>query len=220
MPAEVQVGFAVPYTAIDTARAQSAGLPVIIGAQNCSTYDRGSYTGEVSAEMVADAGADFVILGHNERRTLFHESLQDVRQKVVRAIEAGLQVVLCCGENREERTAGRSTEVIVEQICSAIQGIEVPRLWIAYEPAWAIGGEQAADPDTIVATLTAVQQGINDIIKEPQFLYGGSVTHDNVQQFCGHSLLSGVLVGRMSTDPAKFAELVRKMGAQPSSCTC
>jgi len=215
VPAEVQVGFAVPYTAIDAARAQSAGLPVTIGAQNCSMYDRGSYTGEVSAEMVADAGADFVILGHNERRTLFHESLDDIRQKVSRAVEAGLQIVLCCGENAEERAAGRGIEIIVEQIRSAVEGLEVPRLWIAYEPAWAIGAGDAADSDTIMETLFAVKEGVSSFLKEPLFLYGGSVTPDNVAAVTEHSIVSGVLVGRISTDPTKFASLVRNMRARP-----
>ena len=214
VPAQLVVGFAVPYTAIDTAARAVQDLSVEIGAQDCADRRQGAFTGEVSAEMVREAGAQFVILGHSERRRFFHETDAVIREKVQLAQQAGLKIVLCCGETAEERDQGRGGEVLQEQVRGAVEQFQSTELLIAYEPVWAIGTGNAASPELIEETLVGLSAWLTGIYPVvPPLLYGGSVTPETVGGIVARPHVQGVLVGGPSTDPVLFARLCQAAAA-------
>jgi triosephosphate isomerase len=219
LPSKVEVGFAVPFTALSLAAdlcqtRQVEGLHVggEIGAQDCAPVEKGAYTGEVSAEMVREAGGSFVILGHSERRRLFGETDALIREKVACAEKQGLRIVLCCGETAEERREGLSLEVVQRQIEQALHGLQVRDLLIAYEPVWAIGSGQAATPQDVEAITTPLCHWMHHHLKiQAPVLYGGSVNPENAQALVQVPGISGVLVGGPSTDPLLFHRVVQSV---------
>jgi triosephosphate isomerase (TIM) len=182
---------------------------VAIGAQNCHAEPSGAFTGEISAEMLADAGAAAVIVGHSERRALCHESDADVCRKAQAAWRAGLLAIVCIGETREDRVAGRTLAVIGSQLDGSIpDGATAGNLVIAYEPVWAIGTGLTPTPadvaevhgfirDRLVARFTGSAAGI-------RLLYGGSVKPSNAKELMAVANVDGALVGGASLDPKDF----------------
>jgi triosephosphate isomerase len=216
LPQQVQIGFAVPFTALALASTlcqphQEAGFQLggEVGAQDCAPYERGAFTGEVSAEMIQEAGGSFVILGHSERRRLFAETDAMVREKVRCAALRGLAVVLCCGETQQERDAGRSIEVVTRQLELALEDIEQIDLRVAYEPVWAIGSGEAASPENLMPVVEGLQRWLRARYeKEVPILYGGSVTPQNAGVLGAVPHVAGILVGGPSTDPVLFHQVV------------
>jgi triosephosphate isomerase len=174
---------------------------VSIGAQDCSAHKSGAYTGEVSAAMIADMGAKYVIVGHSERRQYHFETNEIVREKAMRAIEAGLIPIICVGETLQDKEAGRTLEVIEKQVKESIPDKD---FIIAYEPVWAIGTGRVATADDIAP----VHRHIAAMSPMP-ILYGGSVKGSNAAEIMSIPNVGGVLVGGASLKPDDFLPIIK-----------
>ncbi|MFL5645808.1 MAG: triose-phosphate isomerase [Chloroflexota bacterium] len=191
-----------------------------VGAQNVHHELQGAYTGEISAPMLVGL-ADWVIVGHSERRRDFGESDEIIGRKLARAVESGLRPILCVGEQLAEREAGDQTEVVRRQLAGALEGhaseaLATAGLVIAYEPVWAIGtGRNASGQDASTmadAIRTAVGEGWPAVADELPILYGGSVTSANIGEFLAEPAIDGALVGGASLKPDEMAGIVARAG--------
>ena len=190
---------------------------IILGAQNMYPEPKGAFTGEISAEMLLSAGARMVILGHSERRHIFGETDGFINAKVRRALEVGLVPILCIGETLEQRKAGKTNDVLREQITKSLAGVQIDdphKIIIAYEPVWAIGTgvnatpEQAQEAHTFVRGLLAQLWG-EQVAQEVRILYGGSVKPANAQSLLTQPDVDGALVGGASLDADSFEGIIR-----------
>jgi len=216
LDSENLVCLAVPYTAISEAAKLAENSNILIGAQNMNDSSEGAFTGEISGKMLLEAGCEFVVLGHSERRAYFHESNAFINRKVKRALESGLKVILCVGETLEERESGKMEELLGRQLKGSlldIEGADFKDIIIAYEPVWAIGTGKTATP----AIADEAHKYCRSIIKElfgeaiaeqVQILYGGSVKPSNVKDLMVEENIDGALVGGASLKPESFVELV------------
>ena len=211
----VQVAIAPPFTWLDTVRQVVQGSPVLLAAQDVAATSVGAYTGEVSAEMLVDAGVKLVIVGHSERRHGIGESDEIVLQKVRRAAEAGLQVTLCVGETAEERDAGNAEVVVERQVAAVLSQVDLKEvaLQVAYEPVWAIGtGRTAAPKDArcMHAHIRAIVASVVGPIAAEELIiqYGGSVKADNAAALLAEEGVDGLLVGGASLEVAAFTALM------------
>lgn len=184
---------------------------IMLGAQNLYLGAQGAYTGEVSGAMLHDAGCEYVLIGHSERRTLFHDDLHTVAEKFKAALQAGLKPILCIGETRAERESGATESVLRTQLQSVIDaaGIETfKQAVIAYEPVWAIGTgltatpEQAQDAHAYIRQLFA--QNNVDLAKTIRILYGGSMKPENAASLLAMPDIDGGLIGGASLDANSF----------------
>jgi len=184
-----------------------------LGAQNLHFAEKGAYTGEISPLMLADL-CEFVIIGHSERRQYFHETGEIVNKKVVAALKVGLKPILCIGERLEENEAGRTEEVVAEQLSSSLAGIkDLNGLVIAYEPVWAIGTGKAATAEQANETIAFIRQNIaklydDKLAQKTRILYGGSVTAANAAEFMQQPEIDGALVGGASLKATEFLSIV------------
>ncbi|PPQ85073.1 hypothetical protein CVT24_010271 [Panaeolus cyanescens] len=188
---------------------------VKVAAQNCYVKESGAFTGETSPRQLIDAGISWVILGHSERRTLFHETSEDVAQKTRVAIDTGLSVILCIGETLAEREAGKTKEVCETQLKAVVALLKEEdwsKVVIAYEPVWAIGTgkvattQQAQDAHADVRSFIASAVSAN-VANNIQILYGGSVTAANCKELAKQQDVDGFLVGGASLKP-EFADII------------
>ncbi len=191
------------------------GSTVKVFAQTMHGEPSGAFTGEVSAAMLVDAGADGVILGHSERRQLFGETDDSLAVKVPVALDAGLQPILCVGETEEEREAGATTAVLQRQVSCDLVGVADDRLAevvIAYEPIWAIGTGRTASPEQAEEAISVVRGVVAGrsaaAAEDVRILYGGSVKPDNAAELLGRPGIDGALVGGASLDPETFGAIV------------
>jgi triosephosphate isomerase len=189
------------------------GSQVGIGAQNAYWLDKGGYTGENSVVMYQAAGAQYILIGHSERRHLFGETDEDVRKKIVATVVNKLVPVLCVGETQKEKDNNRTEEVVERQLQSALTNLLVDdgdKIFIAYEPVWAIGTGR----DCSAGDATKVQQKIAELAKEilPNvefyFLYGGSVNSENISQHLADKNVDGVLVGGASSKAESLSDII------------
>lgn len=186
---------------------------VALGAQHAYWVERGGYTGEVSMDMYKKAGAAYVLIGHSERRHIFHESNHDVRQQIERALEVGLVPVVCVGETAEEREKGETDKIIEIQVRAAFEDIKWNKeqlCVIAYEPVWAVGTGNACDPleaERMHQLVKTIVSGLTPQM-EPIMLYGGSVRAENVRSFLEQKHIDGVLVGQASTQESSILNLI------------
>ena len=179
-----------------------AGSGVALGAQDCHPAEKGAYTGDISAEMLKDAGCGFVILGHSERRHGCGESDAAVRAKVAAAWRAGLNAILCVGETRAERETGQAVAVVTRQLAGSLPGgATADRLVIAYEPVWAIGTGLTPTLDDIAAIHQAIRTAIPP---RTRMLYGGSVNPKNAAEILSLDDVDGALVGGASLKADDF----------------
>jgi len=185
--------------------------PVMLGAQNLYLGTQGAFTGEVSGVMLADAGCQYVLIGHSERRSIIKEDLDLVAAKFKAAVEAGLKPILCVGETQAEREAGKTASIISEQLESVIQlaGIEAFRqAVIAYEPVWAIGTGLTATPEQAQEVHASIRQLVSqnqvDIGRAIRILYGGSMKPDNAASLLAMPDVDGGLIGGASLDAKSF----------------
>ncbi|MBV1960097.1 MAG: triose-phosphate isomerase [Oleibacter sp.] len=214
LPCDVAVFPPFPYL---TLAATELGRSAInVGAQNCSDQRSGAYTGEVSTEMLADCGAELVIIGHSERRALYGETDEVVLSKTRLAIDAGLVAVVCVGETLEERKAGREETVVAAQLTlllSELTDADWKNVVVAYEPVWAIGTGETASPEqaqaihAYIRTLLAERSA--NIAEETRILYGGSVKSANAADLFSQTDIDGGLVGGASLDAAEFIGICR-----------
>lgn len=214
---QAEVWLAVPFTALYALAAliQEKSIAIEVGAQNIFDASEGAYTGEIAAKMVKEAGGSFVILGHSERRHLFHESDAFVNRKVKRALEEGLRPLLCVGETETQRANGETEKVLEEQLLKSLEGVnDLEKLVLAYEPVWAIGtGKRAAVEDAISAHAFCRKVIGNKWGKEVAtslvIQYGGSVKPENAKELLEAEGVDGLLVGGASLSPASFSEIIK-----------
>lgn len=207
-----------PFTALGEVVAAVAGTPVKVGGQDLHWEDAGAYTGEISAPMLRDAGCEFVLVGHSERRTLFHETDESAARKVRAALRAGLRPILCVGETLEEREAGRTMERVGAQLEAGLSGLargDVERLLLAYEPVWAIGTGRTASPAQAEEVHAAIREALkgwygNETASCAIILYGGSVKPANSYALSKESDIDGFLVGGASLAADDFLGIVRE----------
>lgn len=210
---KVEVAIAPPYTLIHPIHREAEQIAV--GAQDCHHEDGGAHTGDISAAMVADAGASFVILGHSERRTGHGESDALVRAKAGAAFAAGLKVILCCGESAVTRDSGKAVAFVKKQLKASLPPVEqlpaelAERLTVAYEPLWAIGTGTPATTDDIAEMHSVIRALLIELLGEEQgpevrILYGGSVKPDNAAAIFAVPDVGGALVGGASLTADSF----------------
>ncbi|WP_406858244.1 triose-phosphate isomerase [Alsobacter sp. KACC 23698] len=198
-----------PATLVAMAAA-AVGAQIAIGGQDCHAKPNGAHTGDVSAEMLADLGATHVIVGHSERRTDHRETDADVRAKAEAAWRAGLTAILCVGETKDEREAGKTLDIVKRQLRGSIpEGATAAILVVAYEPVWAIGTgvtPTAKDVEEVHAMIRAELRGIVGDEQAPQvrILYGGSVKPSNAAELMAVPDVDGALVGGASLKAADF----------------
>jgi triosephosphate isomerase len=204
-----------PFTALAKAAELVKGSAIHVGAQNLFWEEQGAYTGEISPAMVLEL-AEFVILGHSERRALFHDTDEIVNWKILAALKTGIKPIFCVGETLEENESGRTGEVVSHQIKAGLDGVSIEQMtdiMIAYEPVWAIGTGKAATPDGanqiikdyIRGELTSI--ATNEIAEQIPILYGGSVKPGNAKDFFQQPDIDGALVGGASLKAVDFIKI-------------
>jgi triosephosphate isomerase len=213
---DVDVGVFPPFVYLaDVARAL-AGSPIRVGGQNCCDQVEGAFTGEVSAKMLVDVGAQLVILGHSERRHVYGETDELVQKKVRTALDAGLDVILCVGETLAEREKKATESVIGRQLergLSGVQARELARITLAYEPVWAIGTGHNATPEQASAAHAYLRGVLSSLYHEGgaenvRIQYGGSVKPSNAASLLSAPDVDGCLVGGASIAADTFLPLL------------
>jgi triosephosphate isomerase (TIM) len=199
---------AVPHPYLGVAK-EAFPSCIKVGAQDCSRFRSGAYTGETSAEMIREMGAEYVIIGHSERRRYFGEGADMLLEKITNALDAGLKVVLCVGEGAKEREGGRFLDVIKGQILALeprLEGSE--NVDVAYEPVWAIGTGRVAATEEVSEVFRNLRTWLDGMDFSGRLVYGGSVSGNNCGEICGIPELDGFLVGNASLT-ADFNEIAR-----------
>jgi len=202
------------FTALPAVVEATRGTGVRVAGQNMHEAESGAYTGEVSAAMIAEAGATAVVLGHSERRRLFGETDEALARKVPAALSAGLEPILCVGETEEERDADRMEKVLERQIradLADVGGSQLERIVVAYEPVWAIGTGRTATPEQAEDAIRFVRgllaESDRAAAERIRILYGGSVNPDNADELISRPQIDGALVGGASLEPDDFAAI-------------
>ena len=213
-PARARVAICAPATLIERLARTVQGSDVVVGGQDIHAEAQGAFTGDVSGEMLADAGARMVILGHSERRSCHHETDAVVAAKVQAALRAGLEPIICVGETLEERQAGRTLEVICGQTKASIPAqIKGSPFALAYEPVWAIGTGLTPTLEQIEEAHVALRQALVEALGEAgakaPILYGGSVKPTNAVEILKARDVGGALVGGASLKADDFLAIIR-----------
>jgi len=201
--AHCEVMIAPPFTSLPTVAEALRGTKVQLGAQNACWTDKGAFTGEVSPLMLKELGCTMVILGHSERRQLFHEDDAMINQRLRGVMAYGLIPVLCIGETLDQRQSGQTMAVLEDQLRKGLTGVTLDapnRLVIAYEPVWAIGTGQTATTGQAQEAHAFIRTILADVFEktiatEIRILYGGSVKSDNVDALMAQADIDGALVG-------------------------
>jgi triosephosphate isomerase (TIM) len=213
---DVEVVVAPAFTALHAAAEAARNSPVAIAAQDMYWEGEGAFTGEVSGPMVREAGAEYVIIGHSERRTLFGETDEAVNRKVVAAFAAGLTPIACIGETLAQRDAGETFAVLDRQLAEGLKGLsadQVGQLVLAYEPVWAIGTGRTATPAQAAEAHARIRGRLRTQYGDQaaalcHVIYGGSVKPDNIDDLIGQVEVDGALVGGASLEVDGFFQLV------------
>ncbi len=204
-----------PFVSLAAVRWLLRDGSVKLGAQNLFYEEKGAFTGEISPLMVVDL-CELVIIGHSERRQYFNETGEIVNRKVKAALKVGLRPILCVGEKLAENEAGKTAQVVTEQLTSSLAGVERPAgLVIAYEPVWAIGTGRAATGEQANGTISLIRGTLSTVFSSEtaaatRILYGGSVTADNAAEFLRQPEIDGALVGGASLKPSEFVSIVKQ----------
>jgi len=217
-PEDINIVLCPPYTALSDVAEVIADSNIQLGAQDCFWQDEGAFTGEVSALMLKDAGAKYVIIGHSERRLYFAESNDSVNKKIKSVLSNGLTAIVCVGETLKERDNNRTFAVLDDHVKNGLNGLsedEIIKVVIAYEPVWAIGtgktatSQQAEEAQFYIRDLLAKMYN-KDIASGIRIQYGGSVKPENIAELMSQPDIDGALVGGASLTVESFAEIVRK----------
>jgi triosephosphate isomerase len=216
--AHCDVAVSPGFVALATVAERLAGNAVGVAAQDCYWETKGAYTGEVSAQQIADAGARYVIIGHSERRQFFNETDETVARKTKAALAAGLTPVICIGETLAERDGGETLRRVGAQMTGGFAGFspeEIKACVIAYEPVWAIGTGRNATPAQAVEVHAFIRGQLGERVGGPaaramRILYGGSVKPDNVAALMSESEIDGALVGGASLTVDSFVKIVKE----------
>jgi triosephosphate isomerase len=218
---DVEIVVAPPFTALHAAVEAAHGSNIGIAGQNLHWEREGAFTGEISAGMLKEAGAEYVIIGHSERRRLFGETDQTVNRKLTAALALQLTPIVCIGETLDERDANQTLEVLDRQIKSGfdvVSGEQVGSLVIAYEPVWAIGTGRNATPMQAGEAHAHIRARLRQwfggaAADQCHILYGGSVKPDNIRELASLEDVDGALVGGASLDVRSFVEIVTRSRA-------
>ena len=214
LPPDVQILIFPPALYLHRLAELTARSQIEIGAQNIYWERSGAYTGEISAPMINEAGAKYVICGHSERRHIFSESSEMVTRKAGAAQAEGIVPLICIGETLEERNAGETLEVLQSDTLSSLAAVEPDRnLIIAYEPVWAIGTGLTATPEDAETSISYIREQVRslwgDLADEIRILYGGSVNSGNIAELINCNNVDGALIGGASLSPDSFLEIIR-----------
>jgi len=209
--AAVDVAICPPFTLIAAAADRAAG--VMIGGQDCHVAAKGPHTGCISAEMLADAGATAVIVGHSERRADCHECDADIRAKAEAAFAAGLRAIICVGETEVQRDQGAAGITVGEQLDGSVPpSATAARLVVAYEPVWAIGTGRTPSVEDVAEMHAMIRAKLIDLLGDEgqgvRILYGGSVKPDNAAELLAVADVDGALVGGASLTAAQFVPII------------
>lgn len=219
---DVQVALAPPFTLIGALREAVTAMGV--GGQDCHTEAKGAHTGDVSAAMLVDTGADFVIVGHSERRKDHAEGDATVKAKAEAALAAGLGIIVCVGETLDERDAGKAEAVVSAQVDGSLPAADVAadalalgKIAVAYEPVWAIGTGRVAAVSDVVTIHASIRERLLALYDEAgakvRILYGGSVNAGNAQELLVAEGVGGALVGGASLTAEAFLPIVAAAGS-------
>ena len=214
--ARATVVVCVPAVDFSAAREALAGSQIKLGAQNVHYMPSGAFTGELSAGMLKEAGVEYVIIGHSERRQYFGETDETVNLRVKAAVEAGLVPIICVGEKKEQREAGYTNALVTYQTLIALSGLtaqQVGQVIIAYEPVWAIGTGLTATDEQANETIGVIRQAVRaaygqQAAEQVRIQYGGSMNPKNVRGLMAQSEIDGGLIGGASLKAADFAQVV------------
>lgn len=215
-PAEKTVGLAVPYTVIYSLSQEVQETALLIGAQNMNDASEGAFTGEIAGTMLKDAGAKFVLLGHSERRHIYGEDEQTINRKIKRALEVGLQPILCIGETKKDYEEGQTHAVLEKQLREGLKDFrpeQLENLIIAYEPIWAIGNGHSASPEIAQEVQHFCRRILADLLTEEKaqrivIQYGGSVNPSNAHELLAQPDIDGLLIGGASLSLESFRQIV------------
>lgn len=218
-PRQESIYIAAPFTAIAPLhqKVKKSHYPFIIGAQNMNDASEGAFTGEIAGRMLKEAGAEFVLLGHSERRQLFYETDEIIQKKLSRALKDDLMPILCVGETRQQRNDGQTEKVLEKQLSRNLKDITLKSgasMMIAYEPVWAIGTGDVATPQDAEKSHEFIRKFLiqkfgEEIANKIALLYGGSVKPENAASLIEQPTINGVLVGGASLDPQSFANIIK-----------
>jgi len=194
------------------------GNKLSIAAQNCHWESSGAYTGELSVEMLKDAGCSYIIIGHSERRQYFSETDEMINKKAKAILAGGLIPIICCGESLEQREAGSTDVHIASQIRAALSGIsseDVAKSVIAYEPIWAIGTGKSCDADEANRVIKMIRSVVSEVAGTSaadsiRILYGGSVKPSTIEEQMSKSDIDGALIGGASLKAESFNDIIDK----------
>ena len=215
-PTPARVGLCPAATLIWRMAQALAGTPVAVGGQDCRAEAAGAFTGDISAEMLADAGASLVIVGHSERRAGHGETDAMVAAKALAAVRAGLEPIICVGETLAQRQAGEALSVVTGQVRGSIpQALAGAPFAVAYEPVWAIGTGLTPSIAEIEEVHAAIRQALRGLFGETAvapILYGGSVKPDNAREILGAKEVGGALVGGASLKADDFLRIIAATG--------
>ena len=205
--ASSEIVLCVPFTDIHGAYKLTLGSNAKIGAQNVAWADKGAFTGEISAEMLKEVGAEYVIIGHSERRAYFGETDETVNKRLKQALANGLKPIVCVGETLDERESGLTEDVLKRQLIKGLDGVKgAGDIIIAYEPVWAIGTGKTATPQMANETIGYIRRIAKDLLSEDfSILYGGSMNAANAKDLLAQSEIDGGLIGGASLKPNDFS---------------
>ena len=215
---DVEIVVAPPFTALHAAAEAARNTPIGIAAQDVFWEREGAFTGEISAAMIKEAGGDYAIIGHSERRRLFAETDETVNRRLAATLGAQLTPIVCIGETLEEREAGETFDVLDRQIKRGLDGVtgeQVASLVLAYEPVWAIGTGRNATADQAAEAHGHIRSRLRQWFGGPaadqcHVIYGGSVKPDNIHELVTQADVDGALVGGASLDLRAFSEIVAR----------
>ena len=212
---KVEAVICAPFTLLKDLKQATKGTNIKIGAQNMHFEEKGAFTGEISPLMLKELDMDYVVIGHSERRQYFNETDETVNKKVLKALEVGIDPILCVGETLEEREAGNTKDVCKVQVEKALENVskeDLANVVIAYEPVWAIGTGKTAtseDANDVIAYIREVVANLyGELANEVRIQYGGSVKPSNVAEIMNQSDIDGALVGGASLEANDYVELV------------
>lgn len=214
--ATAEVVLCVPYTAIEKVAGLVKGTAIKVGAENVAWAEKGAFTGEISAEMLKEVGAEYVIIGHSERRQMFGETDRTVNLRTAQAIKSGLKPIVCVGETLEERESGQTEQVVKTQTEGAFAGLskaDMKTVVIAYEPVWAIGTGKTATSAQANETIAYIRSVVAKMFGGPvadalRIQYGGSMNPGNVKDLMAQPDIDGGLIGGASLKAEEFAKVV------------
>ena len=212
---KVEAVICAPFTLLKDLKQATKGTNIKIGAQNMHFEEKGAFTGEISPLMLKELDMDYVVIGHSERRQYFNETDETVNKKVLKALEVGIDPILCVGETLEEREAGNTKDVCKVQVEKALENVskeDLAKVVIAYEPVWAIGTGKTAtseDANDVIAYIREVVANLyGELANEVRIQYGGSVKPSNVAEIMNQSDIDGALVGGASLEANDYVQLV------------